>query len=639
MGHVDFTLTPLLIITLLALLTPILLHRLRFLRIPVVVGEIVCGIIVGRSGFNIIQPSQWLDFLSLLGFTYLMFLSGLEIDFSMVTGGGISGKKNRGSPLTLALVMFAGTMALSLAAAYGFKHAGLVRPPTHITILALLLGTTSVGVVMPTLKESGLVHQRLGQTLLMASVVADFATILLATYAIVLLAPNRSGTGTAAIIALGTAFYIVYRLGVRFMEAPLIRRFYLELAHTSAQLRVRTAFALMLLMAVLSQVVGVEVVLGAFVAGAIFSVLFRGESWEDEIKFDAIGYGFFIPIFFIMVGVRLDLSVLWQGQNAWRLFLLLGAALVVKMLPALMLWPGHGLRAAFAGGFLLSGRLSLIIAFAQVAVVAGLLEPDMNAIAVVIALVTCMGAPVGFMRLQREGTAGFDAGIGILILGAGKVGRLLGQRFYERRHKVALIDFDTRAVAKAHRLGLEAHEYRSLDEQTLIDAGIRSAHTFVAVTNDDEVNLNACLLVRDKFGLRNLVARIGNPDNAPVFSQQGIRPMNTTLASVVTLENLIYRPNVFSMLSHEDENMEVLEVIVTNPAIAGRSIKDIEFPDETLVLMVRRGEITSMPHGNSILELGDVLTLFVRVNSMVEIAQLFEPGRPDQHLHLNDDML
>ena len=115
--------------------------------------------------------------------------------------------------------------------------------------------------------------------------------------------------------------------------------------------------------------------------------------------------------------------------------------------------------------------------------------------------------------------------------------------------------------------------------------------------------------------------------------------MNTTMASVVTLENLIYRPNVFHVLSHDDSQNEVVEVVVTNPQIAGRRISQIHIPEQALILMVRKGEITSVPHGNTHLDLGDTITLFVHTDSLTEIVRLFDPGRPDHHASAPQDAL
>jgi Kef-type K+ transport system membrane component KefB/Trk K+ transport system NAD-binding subunit len=644
MGAHEPSLYPLLLISALALIVPLVLHRIRVVSIPVVVGEIVCGVIVGRSGFDLIHPSQWLDFLSMMGFAYLMFLGGMEIDFSLVFSGGARGvARNKGaalSPMALALAFFVGNLALSYLLGVLLVSVGLLGPETNTVIFALLLGTTSVGVILPVLKETGNMTGKYGQTMMLAAVAADFITISLATVAVLLFSKKSGGYQIIAVVALCIVFYLLYKASASFASRPIIRRVYRELANTSAQVRVRTAFALMLLFAVVSQILGAEVILGAFIAGVIFSALFQGESWENEVKFDAIGFGFFIPVFFIMVGARLDLSLIWKAKDniALAAALLIGA-FAVKLIPALIFAPQFGLRKAAAGGFLLAGQLSLLIAFAQVAVGAGLLPPSMEPIGIAIAIVTCIVSPIVFTRMTRSEEQDAARKVDILILGAGKVGRTLARRFQERGHRATLLDVNRAAVDKARTLGLNAIHYTVLDENILKQAGANRAGSFVAVTNMDQINFDACMRVRELFGVKNLVARVGNPDNIPSFAQNGVRPMNTTLASVVTLENLIYRPNVFHLLSHENSDNEVVEVVITNPGIGGRKIRDINVPEEALILMVQKGGIASVPHGNTRLDMGDVITLLVRAGQLGDIARLFDPHRPDHHTRHGGDAL
>jgi len=629
------SLKSLLLISVLALAVPMALHRLSYLRLPVVVGEIVCGIIIGRSGLGLIDhQDSLLNLLALLGFTYLMFLGGMEIDISVLTGAGrrLSGRQRGllGAPPALGVIMFGLTLVMSYFSCRYMLAAGILSPPTNALMLALVLSTTSVGVVLPILKESRSTDTAYGQTLLTGAVVADILTILLATAAILLFSRGGRGAVLAALVALILGFFVVYRAGLSFVALPRIRRLYTELSHSSAQILVRTAFALMLLFTMMSQVVGVEIVLGAFLAGLMFRVLFHNEGLANEMKFDAIGYGFLIPVFFIMVGVRLDLDTVIANPGAAGLMvLLLVVAFAAKVLPSLILVPQFGLRNSLAGGLLLNSRLSLIIAFSEVAVGAGMMQPELEAVTILIALVSCLAAPVSFMGIQTEGEE--QAGIGVMILGAGKVGRTLAMRLQDRKHCVWLLDIDGEAVEKASAEGLKTYHYTELDEETLRSGMVEDASIFVAVTGTDAVNMEACLLAHQKFGVKTLVARVGNPANVPAFVQHGIRPMTESMASVVALENIMYRPTVYSLLAHEQEGMEILEVEARNPRVFGRRLMNIALPGNALVLLVKKDEETSIPHGNTRIDEGDVVTLFVGEDAKMEIARVFDPGRPDLH--------
>ncbi|HPI77159.1 MAG TPA: monovalent cation:proton antiporter family protein, partial [bacterium] len=403
-----------------------------------------------------------------------------------------------------------------------------------------------------------------------------------------------------------------------------IKKIYEDLSNTSSQLRVRTAFALMVLFAFLSQSVGVELILGAFVAGMLFSLFFKSTSAESAAKFDAIGFGFLIPVFFIMVGAKLDLGEVIRNPGLiWTAFILLGVAFLIKIIPLLPFSFLFGVRNATAGGILLAGQLSLTIAFAEVAVAEKLLAPSMRVSAIIIAIGTCLIAPLLFGKIHKKRNSLSKKGI--IILGAGKMGRLLAKRFQERQHNVCLMDTDINAVEKAKSDDLAVFHYEKLEKSAFIKAGVERSNVFVAVTNDDKINLNACIFVRDSFGIVELAARVGNPANTHLFIEQKIRPMNTTLASAVALENIIYRPNVFSVLSHEETGTEVIEVNVRNPLVAGKRLMDITIPGNGLILIIERNGVSSIPHGKTILEQNDTVTIFLNSETILEIARLFDP--------------
>ena len=195
---------PLLLVILLAFIVPLALSRVRQLRLPVVVGEIIAGILVGRSGLGWVPSHDAvLDLLAQFGFVFLMFLAGMEIDFSNlgpdrpVRSRASGPDRSSWNPATLGGLTFVLTLALSTAIGLGLTALGLVRNPW---MMALILSTTSLGVVMPVLKERGLSAGRFGQTILIAALVADFATMLLIT--VVVAALSRGITPDILLIGL-----------------------------------------------------------------------------------------------------------------------------------------------------------------------------------------------------------------------------------------------------------------------------------------------------------------------------------------------------------------------------------------------------------------------------------------------------
>lgn len=263
---------PLLIVVGAAVVTGVVLPRLKMLRIPLVVGEILIGIALGVSGVGLIpeEPDPWLELLSLFGFAFLMFLSGLEIDLRALSvgppagggaavGGTASGAKDASGLrrlLVLTFSMFGATLVTSLVLSQALVMLGYLESPY---IMALIMSTTSVGLVMPLLKERGEGESTYGQTLILAAVVADFATMLLITVVVTFYEHGRATVDALVIGTLFILFFGVLWIGKRLLrrEATLVRRLAFTAPRT-AELPVRAAMTLMLGFVVFSQVIGTE---------------------------------------------------------------------------------------------------------------------------------------------------------------------------------------------------------------------------------------------------------------------------------------------------------------------------------------------------------------------------------------------
>jgi Kef-type K+ transport system membrane component KefB len=155
-----------------------------------------------------------------------------------------------------------------------------------------------------------------------------------------------------------------------------------------------------LIFVVLAEKLGIEIIVGAFLAGAIVALLRTPEDRELSSQLEAIGFGFFIPIFFIMVGVDFNLPALVSSSEALlSVPLLLFAAIAVKIIPALVFRLNHTWREAFAAGILMCPRLSLIIAAAAIGEKLGIIDESVNAAIVLVAVVTVTASPLGFLRV------------------------------------------------------------------------------------------------------------------------------------------------------------------------------------------------------------------------------------------------
>lgn len=390
---------PLLLVVSLVFLVPIFLVRFR--RVPVVVGEILAGIVVGPSVLGWVYGDEpTLELLAEIGFAFLMFLSGLEIDFSLVFAASPDEKKREGaSPLWLAVISFLLTIFLAIFFSFGMSSFHLIQDPW---MMILILSTTSLGIVVPVLKERNLLAGRFGQTLLLSALLADFLTMFLITLYV-----GICSTGLSLEILLIGALFIplllFYRFGMRSLEYPAVRRLFKELSGATAQIKVRGAFAVMMASVVMAELVGAELILGAFLGGVLVSLLI--ETGDDVLrhKLDAIGFGFFIPLFF--VGIQFDLNAFLQNRSSWLLLpVLLVASFAIKSVSALAFRVSFSWRETIASGFLLSARLSLIIAASAIGLRMGIISEATNAAIILVAALTATISPFLFnMLLVKDG--------------------------------------------------------------------------------------------------------------------------------------------------------------------------------------------------------------------------------------------
>ncbi len=626
MEQAEFSFVSLLLITGLAVFVPLLASRLRKLRLPIVVGEIIAGMIVGQSGLNLIEPSLPLEFLTIFGFTYLMFLSGLEIDFQVIVAGANGRADNNRplyNPIKLGLVVFGLTLVIAFLVAEMLLRMGLVMEPIMI---ALILSTTSLGIVVPVLKERGLMSTRYGQTLLMSALVADFGTLVLITVEVVIFSRGLT-LEVLLVLLLLVAFAVAVRVGKLVARLPGLPRLIEELAHPTAQIRVRGAVALMVAFIVLSEWLGTEVILGAFLAGAVISLLARREGSELHMKMDAIGFGFFIPIFFIMVGVQFDLPALLSSSQAMLLVpLLLAIAYVIKFAAALLYRLHYSWRETFAAGGLLSARLSLIIAAAAIALDLGIINEAIDSAIILVAIVTCTMSPLIFNRIFQPQAA--ETRQGIILVGLSEMPILLAERLQQTGEQLTLIGLDRRQTRRAERRNLPVIEGDPTDPTVLAAAGADSATALVAVSPSDEINMMACCLAGEKFGVPHLIAQANDPRMAVQMTELGVRVIQPQLATVLALEGALHFPAAFDMLANHADGVEVGEIELTSSRLDGRLLRHINLPGDALVLGLRRNGEILVPHGDTKLRRGDLLMLIGHQDCLQEaMTQLNPVGR------------
>jgi Kef-type K+ transport system membrane component KefB/K+/H+ antiporter YhaU regulatory subunit KhtT len=618
----EFSFLSLLLITGLAAFVPLLASRFKKLRIPIVVGEIIAGMIFGKSGLNWIEPSPALEFLTLFGFTYLMFLSGLEVDFDIISGNATNGERRRlfENPVTLGLAVFALTTGIALVAAEMLLQFDLIQDPF---IIALILSTTSLGIVVPVLKERGLMASQYGQSLLMSALVADFGTLVLIAIDVAILSQGIT-LDVLLVFILLAAFAAAVQTGRLAARIAGLPRLIEELSHATAQIRVRGAMALMIAFIVLSEWLGSELILGAFLAGAVISLLSPREGSQLHIKMEAIGFGFFIPIFFIMVGVQFDLPALLGSTEALLLVpLLLTIAYMIKFVASLLYRLNFSWRETMAAGSLLSSRLSLIIAAAAIALELGIINEAVDSAIILVAIVTSIVSPLLFSRILPPQAAATRQGT--LLTGLGEMPVLLAKRLVQAGTQVTVVGLNRGRKRGSRRQELPVLEGDPADPQVLAKAGAASAKALVAASTNDEINLKVCQLAAQEFNIPELVAYASDDDIAAQMHKLGVRVIRPQLATILSLESALHFPAAFDMLTNHADGVEVREVELNNARFDGRPVRQIRLPGDALILAIRRNGEVLVPHGNTRLRQGDLLMLVGHRDSLAESLNQLAP--------------
>jgi Trk K+ transport system NAD-binding subunit len=482
--------------------------------------------------------------------------------------------------------------------------------------MGLILSTTSLGIVVPVLKEHSQTSNTYGQTLITTALISDFATLLLLRMVIAILSRGLTLDLLLFMVLLG-AFVTMAKISQWANRIPLLARIGEELAHATAQIRVRGAFALMVIWVVLAEALGLEVILGAFLAGAIMSLSSPGQESQLRMKLDAIGYGFFIPIFFITVGAGFDLgSLLASRSSLYLVFALIAAAYLIKLLPALLYRVRFSWRQSVAAGALLSSRLSLIIAVSAITLELGLISGATNAALIVVAIVTCTLSPFIFSRILPHETEPVRKGV--IILGTDQLATLLGIRLRQAGDSVTYIDRDVSALEKLHRDGFTCIPGDPRDETVWERAGAQTVRALIAVSRAPKSLLVACQLAQERFRIPTIIARADNPQLVSTLQSMNISVVQPAMAVALALEGALHFPAAFNVLMDKGDNVEVLDVPLENPACFGRPLRHLRLPGDALVLGIQRQGEVVVPHGDTVLHRDDVLMLVGNPESLEE---------------------
>jgi len=356
---------------------------------PVVVVELLLGIVVGPEVLDLAKTDEFIEFFSNLGLGMLFFFAGYEIDFERI----------KGAPLRLG----AWGWLLSIALAYGI---GGILAAAGIIVSFLYTGsamaTTAIGTLIPILRDSGELKTRFGTYLLAAGGVGEFGPILLVTLFLSTTNPLHEATILIAFVVLAIAVALVsVRLAWR--GWPALERTF----EASSQLAVRITVVLVFGLVLLAGKLGLDVLIGGFLAGMIVRLALKGHELQVfESKLTAVGFGFFVPFFFVTSGIEFDLAALGSLTAILKLALFFGLFLVVRGVPALLLYRRFlAARDRAALAFYSATELPLVVAITTIAIDAGKMRASTAAGLVGAAMLSTLVFPFVGLALRKRSEA------------------------------------------------------------------------------------------------------------------------------------------------------------------------------------------------------------------------------------------
>ncbi|WP_404475800.1 monovalent cation:proton antiporter family protein [Staphylococcus pseudoxylosus] len=587
----------LVVVVLAAFLTPILVNRLRITFLPIVVAEILMGIIIGHSFLNIVERDSILNILSTLGFIFLMFLSGLEIDFKAFKKDKSSTKKEekvkKQEPghLQLALVVFMFIMIISIVFAYMFKWFGLID---DVLLMVIIISTISLGVVVPTLKEMNIMRTTIGQFILLVAVLADLVTMILLTAYGTL---HASGNTSLWLIGSLVVFTIVfYLLGGFFKKAQFLQK----LMDGTTQIGIRAVFALILLLVALAEGVGAENILGAFLAGVVVSLLNPDEDMVE--KLDSFGYGFFIPIFFIMVGVDLNIPELIKEPALLLIipFLIL-AFLISKLIPVFYIRRWFDMKTTISSAFLLTSTLSLVIASAKIAEQLGTISPEISGILILSAVITCVFVPIIFKKMfpmPDEATRQIE----VSLIGKNQLTIPIAQNLSSQLYQVSLYYRNDLSDKRKLSDAISMVEIADYEEGLLERLGLFKRNIVVCSTNDDDINRKVALMAK-AHGVKRVICRLESSSNDESLQREGIEVFSSYMSNKILLKGLIETPNMLNLLSNVETSL--YEIAMLNHQYDQIQLRNFPFDGDIIFVRIIRNNESIVPHGDTQLRYRD----------------------------------
>ncbi|CAG7855841.1 hypothetical protein MCAMS1_00116 [biofilm metagenome] len=372
-----------------AMLAPILAALPKQVRVPVVVIEIVLGIVIGPNLLGLASPNDLIDVFAEFGLTFLLFMVGMEIDFDKI----------KGRPLSLAIGGWGLSLAVALVFMFIFNGIGLIQTPPLLAGVALT--TTALGVLLPILRDRNELDTTFGTYMVAAAAAGEFGPLVIIS---MLLIPSHSAViHTFLMVMFVIVAFVAANIALSARPSGLID-ILKSTMQSSGQLPVRICILIQILFVALAEKFGMNIVMGAFTAGMLVSLTLKGK--EGDLlrdKLDAIGFGFLIPIFFIAAGMKFDISALWSSPMApVQVALLSGLLVLVRGIPLLLYKNELAPEEQIPFVFYSATGLPLIVIISEIGVSSGYMPQDKASVLVSAGMLSVILFPILALRWRGK---------------------------------------------------------------------------------------------------------------------------------------------------------------------------------------------------------------------------------------------
>ncbi len=598
----------LLIILFAALAIPLVMAKFKITSTPTAVAEIVTGIVLGKSVFGVVANTDVLAELASLGVIVLMFLSGMEIDFSLFKP---QSKDTKIGPARLAIFAYASILAVAAIFATILQLTGFFP---HAVFATIVYSTVALGVVIAALKEKELLSKPFGQTMLLIAALGELIPLIsLTVYA------SINGSSSKSVWWLLAIFAAAIFLLMRFRKPY---QFFARIDKATTQLDIRLAFFLIITLVTIAETVGAENILGAFLAGIVMKLLRPREETQDKLT--SLGYGFFIPIFFIMTGVKINLRQLLSDPKALALIpiLLIGFFLAKSMLVFLLRLRFQKTN-AIAGTFLISTTITLVVPALTIGRSLGIVTSQQSGAFTLAAIITCIFSPILFNRFYRAEKEDFKKTV-VHFIGTNLLTVPIAQQLSRGLYDITMYTDDP-AKYRTYNSEVNVKLMPAFSQGALTEAGAYDADVVMLAYFDHDKNFDLA-----QWALAAKVPRIiarfesKNVQN-PRYDElraAGVEVYNTIDASISLLRSLIETPSTLKIL--DDTNAGIFEITVHNRRFTGMEVKSLPFVNDITISQIYRDRQFIAPHGDTQIHLGDHIIFSGDKTAVAEIRQQME---------------